>query len=141
MSVAAAVFLGFLLDCVLGDPERLWHPIMGIGSMISFWKKHLRAWFPDSNRGQFGAGVLLWFVVVIPSWLIPAAILYLAGWLHPALAFVIETLFCWQILRRNRSSKRHCACIVPCAKAICRKHGSMSRGLSDAIPHIWMRHR
>ncbi len=97
MSVAAAVFLGFLLDCVLGDPERLWHPIMGIGSMISFWKKHLRAWFSDSNCGRFWAGALLWFVVVIPSWLIPAAILYLAGWLHPALAFVIETLFCWQI--------------------------------------------
>lgn len=97
MTTAAAVFFGFLLDCVLGDPERLWHPIMGIGTMISFWKKRLRAWFPDSARGQLGAGAVLWFAVVIPSWLIPAAILYAAGLLHPALAFIIEVLFCWQI--------------------------------------------
>ena len=88
MTTAAAVFFGFLLDCVLGDPERLWHPIMGIGTMISFWKKRLRAWFPDSARGQLWAGAVLWFAVVIPSWLIPAAILYAAGLLHPALAFV-----------------------------------------------------
>ena len=97
MTTAAAVFFGFLLDCVLGDPERLWHPIMGIGTMISFWKKRLRAWFPDSARGQLWAGAVLWFAVVIPSWLIPAAILYAAGLLHPVLAFVIEVLFCWQI--------------------------------------------
>lgn len=97
MSVAAAVFLGFLIDCVLGDPENLWHPIMGIGSMISFWKKKLRQWFSDTQRGQLWAGVLLWFLVVIPSGLLPYAILYLAGLLHPIARFALETLFCWQI--------------------------------------------
>ena len=111
MSVAAAVFLGFLLDCVLGDPERLWHPIMGIGSMISFWKKRLRTWFSDSSRGQVWAGALLWFVVVIPSWLIPAAILYLAGWLHPALAFVMLLSFLtargYRQLPRTAASASH----------------------------------
>lgn len=97
MSVAAAVFLGFLIDCVLGDPDNLWHPIMGIGSMISFWKKKLRQWFSDTQRGQLWAGVLLWFLVVIPSGLLPYAILYLAGLLHPIARFALETLFCWQI--------------------------------------------
>lgn len=97
MSVAAAVFLGFLIDCVLGDPENLWHPIMGIGSMISFWKKWLRRWFPDTPRGQLWAGVLLWFLVVIPSGLIPYAMLYVAELLHPLARFALETLFCWQI--------------------------------------------
>lgn len=97
MSVAAAVFLGFLMDCVLGDPDNLWHPIMGIGSMISFWKKRLRQWFPNTQRGQLWAGVLLWFLVVMPSGVIPYAILYLAGLLHPLARFALETLFCWQI--------------------------------------------
>lgn len=97
MSVAAAVFFGFLIDCVLGDPENLWHPIMGIGSMISFWKKKLRRWSPDTPRGQLWAGVLLWFLVVIPSGLLPYVILYLAGLLHPLARFALETLFCWQI--------------------------------------------
>lgn len=97
MSIVAAVALGFLIDCVLGDPERLWHPICGIGAMISFCKKHLRAWFPDTPRGQYWAGVLLWPLVVVPSWLIPFGLLSLAGLLHPAARFVLETVFCWQI--------------------------------------------
>lgn len=97
MSITAAVGLGFLLDCVLGDPEQLWHPIMGIGSMISFWSKTLRKWFPKSDRGQFWAGVCLWPLVVIPSGLIPFVLLWLAGIVHPAARFVLETIFCWQI--------------------------------------------
>ncbi|MDD6612644.1 MAG: adenosylcobinamide-phosphate synthase CbiB [Clostridiales bacterium] len=97
MSITAAVGLGFLMDCVLGDPERLWHPIMGIGSMISFWSKKLRKWFPRSDRGQFWAGVCLWPLVVIPSWLIPFVLLWLAGMVHPAARFLLETVFCWQI--------------------------------------------
>lgn len=97
MSITAAVGLSFLMDCVLGDPERLWHPIMGIGSMISFWSKTLRKWFPQSDRGQFWAGVCLWPLVVIPSWLIPFVLLWLAGMVHPAARFLLETVFCWQI--------------------------------------------
>ena len=97
MSIVGAVLLGFLIDCVLGDPERLWHPICGIGSMISFWKKHLRAWFSDTPRGQFWAGVLLWPLVVVPSWFIPFALLYIAGLIHPVARFALETVFCWQI--------------------------------------------
>lgn len=97
MSITAAVGLGFLMDCVLGDPERLWHPIMGIGSMISFWSKTLRKWFPQSDRGQFWAGVCLWPLVVIPSWLIPFVLLWLVGMVHPAVRFLLEIVFCWQI--------------------------------------------
>lgn len=97
MSIVAAVLLGFLIDCVLGDPERLWHPICGIGSMISFWTKRLRRWFPDTKRGQFCAGIWLWPLVVVPSWLIPFMMLYIAGWIHPVVRFTLETVFCWQI--------------------------------------------
>lgn len=97
MSVVAAVVLGFAMDCLLGDPERLWHPICGIGAMISFWKKYLRRWLPDTPRGQYGAGVLLWFLVVLPSWLLPAGLLYAADLLHPIARLLLETIFCWQI--------------------------------------------
>lgn len=97
MNLIGAVLLGFGIDCILGDPENIWHPVCGIGAMISFWKKHLRTWFPDTPQGQFWAGVLLWPLVVIPSWLIPFVLLYAAGWIHPVLRFAVETLFCWQI--------------------------------------------
>lgn len=97
MNMAAAVALGFVIDCILGDPERLWHPVCGIGSMISFWSKRLRACFPDTPRGQYWAGVLLWPLVVVPSWGIPFALLHTAGLLHPAVRFALEVVFCWQI--------------------------------------------
>ncbi len=97
MHIAVAVGLGFLIDCMLGDPERLWHPIIGIGRLISFWSRHLRAWFADTPRGAFWAGVLLWPLVVLPCWLLPFALLRLAGWVHPLLRFAVETVFCWQI--------------------------------------------
>ena len=97
MKIAAAVLLGFLIDCILGDPERLWHPIIGIGSMISFWKKVLRRCFPKTPCGEFIAGIFLWILVVIPSFLIPFVLLWAAKMIHPAVWFAVETLFCWQI--------------------------------------------
>ncbi len=97
MRITAAVLLGFLIDCVVGDPQKLWHPVMGIGAMISFWRRRLRRWFPETPRGALWAGALLWPLVVVPSWLIPFALLRTAGWMHPALRFGLETVFCWQI--------------------------------------------
>lgn len=97
MRITAAVLLGFLIDCVLGDPQKLWHPVMGIGAMISFWRRRLRRWFPETPRGALWAGALLWPLVVVPSWLIPFALLRTAEGVHPALRFGLETVFCWQI--------------------------------------------
>lgn len=38
-----ALFLGFVLDLLLGDPEWLYHPVCIIGNYISFAEKKLRA--------------------------------------------------------------------------------------------------
>lgn len=38
-----ALIAGFLLDCLLGDPEWLYHPVRVIGGFISWVEKHLRA--------------------------------------------------------------------------------------------------
>ena len=40
-----ALLIGWLLDLVFGDPERLPHPIVWFGRMIAFGEKRL-------NRGQ-----------------------------------------------------------------------------------------
>jgi len=38
-----ALVTGFLLDCLLGDPEGLYHPVRVIGKYISWLEKRLRA--------------------------------------------------------------------------------------------------
>ena len=37
-----ALVTGFLLDCLLGDPEGLYHPVRVIGKYISWLEKRLR---------------------------------------------------------------------------------------------------
>ena len=42
MEYAAAACIGFLIDFIVGDPQGLWHPVCGIGSLISRMEKQLR---------------------------------------------------------------------------------------------------
>ena len=42
----AALFTGFLLDQILGDPEKWPHPIVAFGKAISFFEKRF-------NKGRF----------------------------------------------------------------------------------------
>ena len=39
--LAIALAVGWLLDLLLGDPERLPHPVVGMGRWIAFWEKRL----------------------------------------------------------------------------------------------------
>ena len=41
-----AILLGFLVDCVLGDPVSLPHPVIFIGKLISRSEKALRRAWP-----------------------------------------------------------------------------------------------
>lgn len=92
------VILGFILDLLIGDPFGLWHPVCAIGNMISFLKKRIRLWFPSNRVGELTGGIVLCFVVVSFSAIIPFLILYLCYQLHYYLGFVVETIFCYQIL-------------------------------------------
>ncbi len=95
---ALALLLGFLLDCALGDPPGIPHPIVGIGKLIAFLEPRLRALFPKTPRGENLAGGLLWLLVVSVSTLLPWALLTLCARIHPALRLGIESLLCWQVL-------------------------------------------
>ena len=54
-----ALLLGFLLDLLLGDPQTLWHPVRGIGWIITKWESVLRKAFPQTQRGEMAGGILL----------------------------------------------------------------------------------
>lgn len=94
----AALCIGFILDFILGDPHCLWHPVQGIGHLITAEETVLRKMFPDTKRSLQIAGALLVCVVLSISVLIPAVILAAADRVHPALSFALSCILCWQML-------------------------------------------
>ena len=58
------LLVGFTLDQLLGDPEKLPHPIVGFGHLISFGEKHL-------NKGKFlfAKGAIMTLILVTSIYL------------------------------------------------------------------------
>jgi len=92
------LFLAFLLDSAFGDPVWLYHPIRIIGKWISFMEKVLRRIFPGGRSGERMAGAVLLVMVVLPAFLIPGGLLYMAGKIHPWAAWILEVFWMYQIL-------------------------------------------
>lgn len=88
---------GFILDCFFGDPAWMYHPICLIGNFISFGEKQIRKRCGQNERALLVAGGILWSVTAAISFLVPFLVLYLAGQIHPAARFILETFWCWQI--------------------------------------------
>lgn len=97
ISLAACV-TGFLLDFVFGDPVWLYHPVRVIGNFISFGERKLRGIFGKTEKGELAAGTVLWFLTAGFSFVIPFLVLWGAERIHPALRFLIESFWCYQIL-------------------------------------------
>lgn len=93
-----AMLLGFLLDCLLGDPRTIPHPVVCMGKLISWLEKAFRALFPKTRLGENLAGGCIWFVTVAVSFLIPWGLLKLAGMVSPWMRLLLQTIFCWQVL-------------------------------------------
>ena len=95
---ALALVLGFFIDLLVGDPRWLYHPVRIIGHGISFLEKYLRTCFPDTEKGQRGAGFVLVLLICVGSAGIPFGILYLAYKIHVVLGVCLETVMCYQML-------------------------------------------
>ena len=101
MYLTCAVFAGFVLDWILGDPKWLPHPICAVGRLISLAEKLLRRLFPPTPRALTAAGVFLWLIVCGVSF---AAPFFLLRWLRDVnfwLGFVVEALLCWTLFARR----------------------------------------
>ncbi len=101
MAIVLAVLLGFILDCILGDPQNLWHPVCAIGSLIRKTERLLRRIVPDTPRALTFAGVVLLGIVSAVSFAVPALLLWVCHRIHPALWFAVQTVFCYQIFARR----------------------------------------
>ena len=89
MEYAAAACIGFLIDFIVGDPQGLWHPVCGIGSLISRMEKRLRGRVADTPKALLLAGAALAVTIPCVTVVITALILLLAGSIHPYLRFVL----------------------------------------------------
>lgn len=102
---AAAMLAGFLIDCVLGDPYCLPHPVMAIGKWISTLEKWLRRRFPKTERGERCAGRWLVLLVISVSALLPLLLVTAAYLVSPWLYFALESIMCWQIFAAHSLRK------------------------------------
>lgn len=99
MRIVLAAVCGFGLDLLLGDPALPWpHPVVVMGRCITRLETWLRGRFPNTERGELLAGCVLAAALPLGTLAVTGAVLWLAGWLHPALAFGLETYWCWRAL-------------------------------------------
>ena len=96
--ILISLLLGFLLDCLLGDPHSIPHPVVAIGKLISGLEKLLRWLFPKTKPGEIAAGAVLWVLTVAVSFLVPLGILWVCGRVAPWLRVAGGSVMCWQIL-------------------------------------------
>ncbi len=98
MEILIMVFIGFVLDLLIGDPHWLYHPVRLIGLGISGGEKLLRRIFPKTKGGELAGGTVLAIFIPVLSFAVPFGILFLAGLVHPYLRLAIGSIFCYQIL-------------------------------------------
>lgn len=95
---------GFVLDLIFGDPLWLWHPVMGMGKIITWSDRFLRKALAireekEADRGKKrAAGVLLVCITLSVSVAVPALLLYAAGRIHPWLKTGLSGVMCYQLL-------------------------------------------
>lgn len=98
-----AVITGFIIDFFVGDPYSIPHPVVAIGKLISFLDKKLRR--GNSNEKDVIRGVWTVVIVITVSTVIPAAVLFGAWMIHPAVYYVINSIMCWQILAARQLAR------------------------------------
>lgn len=97
MYLVSAIALGFIMDCILGDPVNIPHPVCFIGSFISKSEKVLRRIFPDTSKGKRTAGLFMAVITVLVTGIISYSIIFIANKINFWLGFAVNTVMCWQI--------------------------------------------
>lgn len=98
MEILITAAAGFALDLLLGDPERVPHPVVYMGRAISALEKTLRRLFPKTDKGELAAGAVLAAVMSAGTLAVTALVCFALGKVHPALRWAAEIIWCWQAL-------------------------------------------
>ena len=94
-----SILAAFFLDCLLGDPHFLPHPVRWMGRFISFLEKILRKNELKSAGAKIRLkGAVLVFLTVAASAGLSLAILLLCKKIHPIAFFLAESIICYYCL-------------------------------------------
>lgn len=96
--IGYAVFFGFLLDLLLGDPTWMPHPVIYMGKAITKLEHFLRPRLPQTKQGEFLGGCILAAALPVGSLFFFGGMCWIAYRIHPVLGFFLQTLWCWQAL-------------------------------------------
>ena len=129
---ALPVILGFLLDCAVGDPYNIPHPIKLIGRLIGTLEKVVRKRMKNLRLG----GVILGMTVILLSTAVPLALLLVCYHFSLILGIVAETLLCCYMLAARclcRESMKVCRAAESGDTEAARKAVSMIVGRDTAF--------
>lgn len=89
------ILIGFLIDCILGDPYNFPHPVRAIGSLITRLEKFMRRKFPDK---LYLGGTLMSVIVLILSTAVPLVILVLCYHINKVLGIAVESIMDYYLI-------------------------------------------
>lgn len=89
------IFIGAVLDLILGDPYSLPHPVRLIGRMISCFEKAAIKLFPSNKRL---GGTLMTAAVIAVSTAVPMLILWLCYSANTQIGIAVEGILCYYLL-------------------------------------------
>lgn len=91
---ALPLMIGFILDCIIGDPYNIPHPIKLIGRLIGGLEKFVRKRMKNLRMG----GTLLGLTVIILSTAAPLALLIICYHFSLILGIAAESVLCCYML-------------------------------------------
>ena len=92
------IAIGFAADLVLGDPQKLPHPVRLIGKLIEGAEEPLRRVFPNDDAGQLAAGAALAGIVAGVSTAAAAGLVRIGGKAGAGVVVALESVMCYQML-------------------------------------------
>ena len=129
---ALPLILGFLLDCAVGDPYNIPHPVKLIGRLISGLEKLVRKHMHDLRTG----GILLGLTVIVLSTVLPLVLLVICYHISIILGIAAETIMCCYMLAAKclcRESIKVCKAAESGDTEAARKAVSMIVGRDTAV--------
>lgn len=111
MKTLPAALCGYALDCLLGDPATLTpiHPVVWMGKGVRALEKALRERFPKTEPGELAAGAVMAASLNVGTVLSSSAILRLVRRKSPFAAFLLASVWSWQVLaaKNLRDEAKH----------------------------------
>lgn len=90
-----SILIGFILDCIFGDPYNFPHPVRLIGKLISNLEKLMRKLFPEK---LYIGGIFMTLTVLLLSTAVPFLILLLCYKINIILGITAESVMCWYLI-------------------------------------------